>query len=120
MEFYTKVHRDAVAHFIGKLTNEILNSQYVGVISGQLRRSFDPKPLDLFRTAMVHDPSVAPYAIYVLDWSEARYGKNFIQIAIDLHWPGMIFFMKEEHKRMLSVISKANIYKYKNPFDTLN
>lgn len=117
IEFYANAHRDAAAKFLEYLTDKTLNFEMVGVVSGNLRRSFDLQPLDVFSTVVVHDQSIAPYGIHVLNWTEQNFSKNFIDETIDTYWPEIYRDLKAEHDRMWDIIGKRKVYKYQNPFE---
>jgi hypothetical protein len=62
------------------------------------------------------DLGIAPYALAVLKRTQARYGRNFFQITIDLFAEEMQALMKKEWERTLEVVNSGDPYKYQNPF----
>jgi hypothetical protein len=114
--FFENIHKDAANWMQENEVNEVLNGQYVNRISGNLRRSQDVVSLSEVTSLVFSDLGIAPYALAVLKRTQARYGRNFFQITIDLFAEEMQALMKKEWERMLEVVNSGDPYKYQNPF----
>lgn len=116
-DYFLNIHLDAATFLQEKLVTEVINGQYVNVISGNLRRSQAVIPVTKFKTILASDLTVAPYAVFVLDWSRREYsGRTFLQITLDLFLTETKRRMKSEYKRMIRSVNFKRSYKYQNPF----
>lgn len=146
LDLATKMHQDAAIYLQSKITEEILNgppgsdypktgypagvsagaSGFVGVVSGNLRRSIQPQPVDPFRSHVgidggaaaigVSSPGYRNYAEIVAKWSKEKYGMNYFEITASIHGEFIKEKMREEIRRLLKAISKNQPYRYSNPF----
>jgi len=114
--FFENIHKDAATWMQENEVNEVLNGQYVNRISGDLRRSQKVISLSETTSLLFTDLGVAPYALAVLARTQAKFGRNFLQITIDLFAKEMQELMVKEWKRMLEVMNSGQTYKYQNPF----
>ena len=114
--FFEHAHLDAAARLQEHMVDDVLTNQYVGVISGNLRRSQEVAPSSRFSSLLFTDIVVAPYALFVLRWSRRKYGKDFIRITLDLYLARTLDLMEKEFNRMVGEIRQGRIYKYQNPF----
>lgn len=113
---------DAGTYYERTLVEGVINGQYVGVISGNLRRSFKTKPAGLGRAILEHDERIAsdengrPYGKKVLDWSVKKYGKSYIRITTEKTTPRILGNALVEFNRMILRTNLRRKYRYRNPF----
>lgn len=131
--------RDAAAFIAAKLRDDILNGPpgmeypktgyptnigpgqkgFVGVASGFLKSSVTIKQKDKYFYSVFADPSAAPIEAYykeIAEWSERKYGMNYIQITVAIYGDMVVKKMVEEVRKMIAQQNQGKAYKYKNPF----
>lgn len=116
VQFFENVHRDAAAYLQQRMVDDVLAGQYVGVISGNLRRSQEVAPTSRFSTILFTDIVIAPYALFVLGWSRETYGQDYLRITLQLFEGNTRAIMQREFLRMMESIRKRDVYKYQNQF----
>lgn len=116
VRFLLNSHRDMATHFQHKLVDEVAAGQFVGVISGNFRRSWEVLPLGPFATAIASELAVAPYAPFVIAWSQRKYGRNVMQITLNIYGDEAQRKLKDEFERLVSRVNSGKTYRYKNPF----
>ena len=114
-EFYTNIHRDAIAYLQEKMVDRVIAGQYVGVISGMLRRSQEVT-FGRWESVLKPDYQIAPYAGYVAAWAEGKYGKDYYRITLDLFGKETMNRITGEHARMIRTLNQNRKYIYQNPF----
>ena len=114
-EYYDNIHKDAIVYLQRKLLERVIGGQYVGVISGNLRRS-QIVNFGRYISEMRPNFTIAPYARYVADWAFSKYGANYYGILLRLFGKDTYNRMKAEFRRMLKFLNKGQAYQYKNPF----
>lgn len=108
--------QDGAVYYKGRLLNNVIAGQYVGVISGQLRRSFGLRPLSARSIEVKADLTVASYAPRVLRWSAAKWGRNYLQITTAFYGKDIIDGFQEEIAAAVRAIGRGRIPKYSNPY----
>lgn len=134
---FPKFVQDAASYLNAKLVGSILNGApgeqypkpypagitdnvggYVGIQTSNLRRSIGIELEDngmVARIGQVNE-ALAPYHKYVVDWSAAKYGKNFYQIAIQLYGPKVAKEMFDFLKAFADAADKGQTVVYRNRF----
>ena len=137
-----KLIQDATVFLQEKLVDEILNgpagknypksgyptnvsrgeSGYVGVNSGNLRRSIDTE-IKILAGSLVGQvfvnaglSPVGDYAVPVAGWSSAKYGANYMEIAEELWSEFVLDKAGKELARLVRSVSQRKSYRYRNPF----
>lgn len=125
--------KDASSFVMGRLKDQILNSagtDAVGVKQPphqvsqfrfvRRRRGFlvasvniRPKGNGLF---VGLNKSIAPYAETVLQWSERRYGRNFLQLTISIYKKAVNRIMATQIKRAVDDANNGVRYSHQNQF----
>jgi len=141
-----RLHRDAAIYIQGRLVESILAGEtgtnypksypssitegvggYVGVVSGQLRQSIQQKSTGKYSSRIFVDPTAAAigagpnskyqtYAEFIADWSQEKYGRNFMQIAVELYGEYVTERISFEMNRLIKSLNSGTPYFYKNPF----
>jgi len=111
--------QDALEFFKTSMLAQELNFDPVGIITAQLRRSYNEAGLyerepNLIRLSP--NLSVAPYAEEVSDRVQRRFGNSFTQLTIDRVKSEVDEAIMAEVKRAVAVIQAGGRYKYENPF----
>ena len=116
--FFDNIHRDMIAHIQDRMVNDVINYQFVGVITGNLRRSMTIEFNDPEQgvSTLYSDLRIAPYSPFVAGWSAKKWGRNFWRICLELYGAKTVQRAIIEYKRMISVLNKNQRYKYKNPY----
>ena len=127
-EFFKQIHRDAAAFLVSKLRNEVLNlpntsrpghpegNSFIRRISGNLARSISLRP-GLASTTIYVNISIAPYAVKVAEYSEKRFGKNYVDIVVMLYGEYVDKVIREEFLRAVNAANNPEVnYSYENKF----
>lgn len=114
-EFFRNIHKDAIIFLQDRLLSRVIGGQYVGVISGNLRRS---QVIDFgeYTSEMRPNFTIAPYAGYVANWAFHKYGRDYYKILVDLYGKFVVQKIEKEFNRMIDLLNEGKRYKYKNPF----
>lgn len=100
-----------------ELVGTTLNFQPIGRVSGNLAKSPMVIPIPGGNSVEVRiDQAIAPYAPKVSDYSAARFGKPFMQIAYVNVIEEIVERIKGEFQRAVRLIDSGRIYEYQNPF----
>lgn len=137
-----KLIQDATAFLREKLTDEILNgpagsvypksgypslvdrgsSGFVGVNSGNLRRSIDTE-IKVIAGSLVGQvfvnaglSPVGDYAVPVAGWSRNKYGLNYMEIAQELWGQYVLDKAGKVLARLVTNVSQGKVFRYRNPF----
>lgn len=105
--FVKQMITDASEYLARKIREDIISGQYVGVRTGRLREGTKAETQDY--KAVVF--SEMDYTKYVLAWSEGKYGKSYLDMAISLYGGNIVKTVQEEAKKIY-----GKKYVYKNPF----
>lgn len=108
--------KDAASYMKERLNMNVMDGQYVGRISGMLRRSHQIFIAGPYVAEVKHVPGVAPYGKWVYEWSLRKYGKSYIQILLDLYGPSVNRAAKLVIGRMVQRIRSGASFTYVNPF----
>lgn len=114
--FYEQAPRDAAAAYQEGIVAGVINGQYVGVISGNLKRSVEIALTSRFSAAVVSDLSIAPYSPGVRKNTRERYGEDFYQIAMRIYGPEIEERLRSEWRRGMATVNTRDRYTYENPF----
>jgi len=106
-EFAKQIILDASEYLARKIREDIISGQYVGVRTGNLREGTKSELFD-YRAVVF---SEMDYTKYVLGWSQNKYGKSYLDMAISLFAGNMIKTIQDEAKKIY-----GRKYVYKNPF----
>jgi len=115
---------DAGEWFHGMLAQTIINGghprvrPYVGVVTGNLKRSVKNRPLSTGKVRVYIDVAggQVPYAPDVLRWSKIKYGRSFMEIAVEKFSKPIVRIMTKELARAVEAASNGQSYEYKNNF----
>lgn len=108
--------KDAATYLKERLNSSIIDGQYVGRISGMLRRSHQIFIVGPYVAQVKHVPGVAPYGKRVYEWSIRKYGKSYIQILLDLYGPSVNRAARVVIGRMVQRIRNGGSFTYVNLF----
>lgn len=106
----------AASYYVRVLTEDIINGQYVGVISGNLRRSFKPVPGSLGTAIVRQDGQIAPYAVNVAERTIRKYGKSFMVLTTQRTKPRILDTSLVTFRTMQQATNKRKKYIYRNLF----
>jgi len=117
---FESLKEDATAYFLNRLTNEVINGVYVGVISGNHKRSYSLQNSDKGGSRFIQfiesDLAIAPYSLDLAKRSKSRHGKVFVELT-KFFWGKQIGdIMAKEVVRMTEAVSIGKRYVYRNPF----
>ena len=98
---------DAAEYLARKIREDLISGQFVGVRTGNLRAGTDVEE----QNGMVVIVSEMDYTKHVLEWSKAKYGQSYFEMALALYGGNLEKIIKDEAKK----IYQKN-YKYQNPF----
>lgn len=115
-EYARRFPLSAATYWSRTLTENIINGQYVGVISGNLRRSFKVVPGVLGSAIVRNDRQIAPYAPDVERRTRTRYGKGYLQLTTDRTRPRILGTSVVAFKMMQKATNQRKKYVYKNLF----
>lgn len=131
-----KIVEDAGTYLSAKLVQEILNGAsgpnypkpypagisegatgFVGVITSNLRRSIGVERMNEFEVRIRQiNETLAPYHDEMVNWSQAKYGKNFYEIAVELYGPAIAKTILATLTRIVKDAGSLKRLSYQNPF----
>lgn len=116
-EFFSKIHVANAYAYRGFVNTRIINGQYVGVITGNLRRSVsvDSQPT---KSRVYHNLAIAPYTPNVARRTKEKYGQTFHQIGLAQFRPIMQQAQSKELSRMIRAYNSGRPYNFQNPYFT--
>ena len=114
IKFFENAPLDAATYFQEAVVSGVINGQYVGVISGDLKRSVEVYPTSKFSAAVVSDLGIAPYAPEVRESNLRKYGEDFYEITLRHYGKEAHQALLQEWKRMISSIDRGVRYTYRN------
>lgn len=114
----TFVHQDGAAWFKGKLINEVINGQFVGVITGNLRRSHVVRPFSKDKTLILVPQSApaAPYAPLVARRVRNKFGQDYIELTRFFFEEDLIKIATDQISRMIKAVNQRRRVVYTNPY----
>lgn len=112
IEFFENAPYTAAAFLAEAIITGVINGQYVGVITGNLKRSVDVAEVDRFTAAIVSDLSMAPYSIEVREKNLKKYGEDFYQIGLRIYGEEAARMMAEEWEKAIKAINERKPYKF--------
>lgn len=131
-QYFDLIPKDAAAEIQARTVQEVLNDgggdQWVGVISGNLRRAQRIKSAGAFKMAMFSDLSIAPYARDVNDrlaetggfkGKRESNGRGYLKIAMHFYSEPMRKAAIAEWSRLIEIVNNRGNYKYRNPFGSI-
>lgn len=98
---------DGADYLARKIREEVISGQIVGVRTGNLRAGTQAEEQD-DKVVVV---SEMDYTQHVLEWSKAKYGQSYFELANQLYGGNIAKIIQEEAKKVYQ-----NNYKYVNPF----
>lgn len=112
------IHQDAAAWFKLKLIDEIINGQFVGVITGNLRRSHAVRPFSKSKTIILVPQSApaAPYAGIVARRTKGRFGRTYLELTKFFFEDQLREIAVKEMSRAIKKINLRQRYVYANPY----
>jgi hypothetical protein len=114
IKFFENAPRDGATYFQEAVVSGVINGQYVGVISGMLKRSVEVLITSRFSAAVVSDLGIAPYSIEVRERTFRKYGEDFYQITLRIYGDDAYKALFKEFKRMMSIVARGGTYEYQN------
>lgn len=117
VRFLANAHRDVAGYIQEKLVDEVVAGQYVGVISGHFRRSWELVEAGPFSTALASELAVAPYAPFVVAWSQRKYGRNVLDITLQTYGQEAQRLLAAEFEYLVDKVNQGKQYRYRNPFN---
>jgi hypothetical protein len=114
--FAQNIPLDACSFFDTNTSQGVISGQYVGVISGNLRRSLTVERLGPHSAGLGSDLGIAPYASAVRARTAKKYGRDFYRIALKMFRSRAVLAVNAEYARLRGVVASARQYTYRNPF----
>lgn len=114
VEFFENAPKDGATYFQEAVVSGVINGQYVGVISGNLKRSVEVYLTSRFSAAVVSDKGIAPYTVDVRERTYRKYGEDFYQITLRIYGDDAYQALFKEWKRAMTAIANGTTYKYRN------
>lgn len=108
---------DTAAFVQKELINTELNYNPIGVVTGNLRRSYSGIPqVGNGFVLITSNLTIAPYAPKVAAYSKGRFGSPYTEITVNRIRPVVDESVAYEVRQAARVINSGGNYSYKNPF----
>lgn len=119
IEFFDNAPKDGATYFQEAVVSGVINGQYVGVISGNLKRSIEVFITSRFSAAVVSDIGIAPYTMEVRERTYRKYGEDFYQITLRVYGDDAYKGLLKEWRRMMTIVARGGTYHYQNQLPIL-
>lgn len=89
---------------------------YVGIVTEKLRRSVSSRKDGGGDPAYLVYIDGVEYAAKVAEWSERKYGMNYMAIAVALYGEYIQRRMEQTYAKLITANNAGTVFTYKNPF----